>query len=630
MGIHGSILTFTPTCFVLLYLHSALEAVPATVGEQVGHRGYFPSDQMTRFIYLVLATSYCLLDSSVTLLVAQQQAVPVFILAGQSNMEGQGVVDLDHEKYYNGGKGTLNFVMKDPQKAWKFSHLKDKSGHWVERDDVFIRFRTKSELKRGKLSIGFTGYGGKHHIGPELQFGNVVGDALKERVLLIKTAWGGKSLFADFRPPSAEGETGPYYQKMMDEVDEAIDAIPDEFPELSKRKLEISGFVWMQGWNDMFNEDALAEYEQNLVHLVHDVRKHFDQPKLPVVIGELGNGGEKAGKNMLAIRAAQRSAASRKKFIGNVAFVPTAEFARPADQSPNVSHGHHWFGNAESYFLIGDALGRGMLELMNVGHYVVQDIPYKSGELTEYETERCKLDLYVPARAKDAPALVWFHGGGLTKNSKERTEASLVGRYFSNRGILVAVVNYRLSPRAKFPAYIEDAAASIDWMIDNIKAHGGDQRKVFVGGHSAGAYLTLLTCLDRSYLEKHGKSVDQLAGYIPVSSQVDSHWTVRAERGIGQDKKVIDKTAPLFHIPDGFNKATSPMLIIVAEDDLPGRADANQQFFRKLQKANHPAVAFQQVSKRNHVSLVTRIPQTEDETAHLILQFIKSEAKKSR
>ena len=311
----------------------------------------------------LLSIIFAVMSGSAT--AEEPSPVRVFILAGQSNMEGQGVVDLDHPKYYNGGKGTLQRVMSDPKKAAQFSQLKDAIGKWIVRDDVFVRFKTRHETKKGGLSIGFAGYPGKHHIGPEFQFGHVAGAAFEEPVLLIKTAWGGKSLFKDFRPPSAGGETGPYYKQMIEEVREALNNVSTEFPSLADRKLNISGFVWMQGWNDMFDEKARTEYEQNLVHLIHDIRAEFKQSMLPVVIGELGNGGPKANDSMLAIRKAQKSAASREEFKGTVAFAPTANFARPADQSPNVSHGHHWFGNAESYFLIGDALGRKMLKLLD-------------------------------------------------------------------------------------------------------------------------------------------------------------------------------------------------------------------------------------------------------------------------
>jgi len=293
--------------------------------------------------------------------------VQVYILAGQSNMEGQGVVDMDHPKYYNGGKGILNRVMANSKNAAQYKHLKDAKGDWTVRDDVFVRFRNKQGVMAGGLTIGFTGYGSdksRHHIGPELQIGHQLGDAVDSPVLLIKTAWGGKSLYNDFRPPSAGGEVGEYYTRMHAEVKEALKSIDKEFPELAGRHIEIAGFIWFQGWNDMFNKDALEQYEDNLVHLIKDVRKEYKEHNLPVVIGELGNGGPKAGKNMLAIRAAQKAAAERKELGGNVKFVSTTAFARPKEQSPNVGHGHHWFGNAESYFLIGDALGRGMVDLL--------------------------------------------------------------------------------------------------------------------------------------------------------------------------------------------------------------------------------------------------------------------------
>ena len=289
--------------------------------------------------------------------------VKVFLLAGQSNMEGQGVVDLDHPKYYNGGRGILNRVVQNPEFSKRFPHLKNKGDDWVIRDDVWVRFKVKSGIKRGGLTIGFTGYEGKHHIGPEFQFGHLVGEHFDDPVLLIKTAWGGKSLFQDFRPPTSGGKTGPYYRQMLAEIGEALSAAATDFPKLAGREMEIAGFVWFQGWNDMFNDQARAEYEQNLVNLIKDIRNHFSRADLPVVIGELGNGGPKAGANMMAIRQAQAAAAARPEFKSTVSFVRTAQFARPREQSPNVGHGHHWFGNAESYFLIGDALGRAMIKL---------------------------------------------------------------------------------------------------------------------------------------------------------------------------------------------------------------------------------------------------------------------------
>ena len=291
--------------------------------------------------------------------------VKVFILAGQSNMEGQAVADLDG-KNYNDGKGTLKALLNDPAKRHLFKHLKNDKGQWTVREDVWVRYQPeKGPLKAGPLTLGFTPYAGKHHFGPELQFGHVVGDHVRSQVLLIKTAWGGKSLYKDFRPPSSGGEVGPYYKKMLAEVRQALANLKTEFPGYKGQGYELAGFVWYHGWNDGVDpKNAVPEYEQNLVNLIKDVRKDFNAPKLPVVIGELTGPWVKAPGAWATLRKAQANAASRPEFKGNVIFVETHDFVRLPKDSPNPGHGHHEFGNAETYFLVGDALGKGMIKLI--------------------------------------------------------------------------------------------------------------------------------------------------------------------------------------------------------------------------------------------------------------------------
>jgi hypothetical protein len=139
----------------------------------------------------------------------KSKPVKVFILAGQSNMEGQAVVDLKG-KDYNEGRGTLESLLNDPAKAPRLKHLRDDQGRWTARDDVWVYYQPQNgPLKAGPLSVGFAVYPGRHHFGPELQFGHVLGDYLNNQVLLIKTAWGGKDLYRDYRPPSSGGTTGP-------------------------------------------------------------------------------------------------------------------------------------------------------------------------------------------------------------------------------------------------------------------------------------------------------------------------------------------------------------------------------------------------------------------------------------
>lgn len=291
--------------------------------------------------------------------------VKVFILAGQSNMQGQAVADLDG-KDYNDGRGTLNWLLRDESKSPLVKHLVGADGKWAVRDDVWVRYQREDQpLLAGPLSVGFAVYG-KHHFGPELQFGHVVGDHFENQVLLIKTAWGGKSLNVDFRPPSAGGEVGPYYKKMIAEVREALANLKTDFPKYEGQGYELAGFVWYQGWNDGCDpKNAVPVYEENLVHLIHDVRKEFDSPKLPIIVGELTGPWVDAPDEWNTLRQAQRAAAEREEFKGTAIFVPTHEFVRKPEDSPNPGHGHHEFGNAETYFLVGDALGKAAVELVS-------------------------------------------------------------------------------------------------------------------------------------------------------------------------------------------------------------------------------------------------------------------------
>jgi putative heme-binding domain-containing protein len=294
-----------------------------------------------------------------------QKPLKVFILAGQSNMEGQAVADLDG-KDYNGGKGTLNHLLNDPDRAPLVKHLKNARGEWTVRQSVWVRYQPeKGPVKAGPLTLGFTPYPGKHHFGPELQFGHVLGDHYGSQVLLIKTAWGGKSLYTDFRPPSSGGEVGPYYRKMIAEVRKALANLPTDFPAYDGKGYELAGFVWYQGWNDGVDpKHAVPEYEQNLVNLIRDVRKDLNAPNLPVVIGELTGPWVKAPGAWATLRKAQAAAAARPEFKGSVLFVETHDFVRKPEDSPNPGHGHHEFGNAETYILVGQALGNGMRKLL--------------------------------------------------------------------------------------------------------------------------------------------------------------------------------------------------------------------------------------------------------------------------
>jgi alpha-galactosidase len=303
----------------------------------------------------------------------EPKPVKVFILAGQSNMEGHGVIASEERR--NGGRGSLEFLATDPASAARFAHLRGESGSWRERDDVWITYLDR----QGPLTAG---YGvNPDRIGPELGFGVVVGEALDQPVLLIKCAWGGKSLAVDFRPPSAGpipykiGEKlaeaiaadpsplGKYYRETLERTQAALKNVKELVPG-SNGKYELAGFAWHQGWNDRINSDFNAEYESNMAHFIQDMRKALDAPKLPFVIAETGmNGPEETHPRALSLMAAQAAVAKRPEFQGNVAFVGTRNFWRPADQSPS-GQGYHWNTNAETYYLIGETMGQAMLGLM--------------------------------------------------------------------------------------------------------------------------------------------------------------------------------------------------------------------------------------------------------------------------
>jgi len=286
---------------------------------------------------------------------AGKSPVKVFILAGQSNMEGQGVIQMDPKR--NEGKGSLEYLVKAPATTGRFKHLVAKNGEWVVRDDVWIWYLDR----KGPLTVG---YGAKEdRIGPELQFGHVMGDTFENQVLLVKLAWGGKSLAKDFRPPSSGGEVGPFYTEVVRQVKDVLSNLKTHFPDYDGRGYEIAGFGWHQGWNDRINQAFNDEYEKNLAHFIRDIRKDLGAKDLPFVIAETGmSGREETNPRALSLMRAQAAVADYAEFRGNVAFVGTRDFYRPKEVSPS-GQGYHWNSNAETYFLIGNGMGEAMKKL---------------------------------------------------------------------------------------------------------------------------------------------------------------------------------------------------------------------------------------------------------------------------
>lgn len=247
------------------------------------------------------------------------------------------------------------------------------------------------------------------------------------------------------------------------------------------------------------------------------------------------------------------------------------------------------------------------------------DVAYRSGAgLSDYEKERCKLNVYLPEQGKGFATLVWFHGGGLTAGNKDEKETRGIAQSLARGGIAVVTPNYRLSPKAKYPAYIEDAAAAVAWTHKHIGERGGDVKKIFIGGHSAGGYLTLMLGLDGRYLERAGVDFKSIAGLIPVSGQAMTHYTVRGERGGRKFAVTADEAAPVHYA----EAEAAPMLVIYADNDMPARAEENAYLVAVMKAAGNKRVEGMMIRGRDHGSVANRMAEEADPARAAVLGFI--------
>ncbi len=299
---------------------------------------------------------------------AADKPLKVFILAGQSNMQGHANLS------------TFGAMADDPATAPLLKEMLDKDGKPKVCDKVWITSigclgDAYSDLteQTGKLTAGF-GAGGENNIGPEYTFGLTMQKHLDQPILIIKTSWGGRSLHTDFRSPSAgafvltketqelwdkypEGAhgvpkledrpafyaekaaaTGVYYREMIKHVQRVLKDIKRVVPEYNERQgYELAGFVWFQGFNDYVDGGVYPKqgeaggydpYAELLVHFIRDVRKDLNAPKLPFVIGVMGIDGLRGDQegSMKHFREAQRKPTTLKEFKGNVVAVETAPF----------------------------------------------------------------------------------------------------------------------------------------------------------------------------------------------------------------------------------------------------------------------------------------------------------------
>ena len=219
-----------------------------------------------------------------------------------------------------------------------------------------------------------------------------------------------------------------------------------------------------------------------------------------------------------------------------------------------------------------------------------KNVPYYAETVLDgagdYQKSQCVLDIFAPKDAKNLPVIIWFHGGGLTSGSKDVPEA------FRQCDMVSVAVGYRLSPKAKFPEFLEDAAASIAWCFENIEKYGGDPKKIFVGGTSAGGYLTGMIGLDSRWLKPYGIEPRRIAGLIPFTGQMTTHFHVKELLKYPQSKymPVIDENAPMYYV----SKDCSPIAFVVGDRKIewPGRVEENELMAASLRAMKHPLVEF--------------------------------------
>ncbi|MDX1564326.1 MAG: sialate O-acetylesterase [Phycisphaeraceae bacterium] len=273
---------------------------------------------------------------------AAGKPLKVYILAGQSNMQGQA------------RKSTMAGMAADPATRPLYEKMMDQDGDFRVFEEIRVAALNGTlenpTTRNGPLTIGFGGAlngrpGGRgkqaNRFGPEIAFGITMHEHLREPILLIKASWGGKNLRRDFLSPAGAAtmdgaKTGPFYKAMCEHVKTVL-ADPGKFhPAYDKEAgYQIAGFVWFQGWNDQVaggdklykptrQRPAFAVYGDLLGHFIRDVRKEFDAPRMPFVIGVIGTGGKPDSKN--PFREAMAAPASLPEFKGNVFAVHTAEY----------------------------------------------------------------------------------------------------------------------------------------------------------------------------------------------------------------------------------------------------------------------------------------------------------------
>jgi acetyl esterase/lipase len=250
------------------------------------------------------------------------------------------------------------------------------------------------------------------------------------------------------------------------------------------------------------------------------------------------------------------------------------------------------------------------------GDYQVEtitDIAYYDGK--DADPVRHKLDLYLPRGVKDFPVLMFVHGGYWKSGRKD--EYRPLGELYARNGIGTVIINYRLSPKVKHPAHIQDVARAFAWTHKSIAKYGGDAKNFFVCGHSAGGHLVSLLSTNETYLKAENLALSDIKGTIPLSGVFIIMPNLTFDNIFTSDKEVVRSASPIEHVKGNH----PPCLMIYADKDFLTLDVMAEQMCKKLKEAKCEANTLK-VADRTHISIITSMVRIEDPANQAILEFL--------
>ena len=238
---------------------------------------------------------------------------------------------------------------------------------------------------------------------------------------------------------------------------------------------------------------------------------------------------------------------------------------------------------------------------------------------------RDQLDVYAPTNVQGlAPVVVFFYGGSWNMGS--RKDYKFVGEALASRGILAVVADYRLYPQVRYPAFLEDSAAAVAWTVKEVQKYGGDPKKIFVMGHSAGGYNAAMVALDARWLAKSGMSPNLLRGWIGLAGPYD-FIPIKDEnvRPVFFFPDTPPESQPINHVTAG---APSTLLIASNKDSLVDPVRNTGGLAAKLRAAGVPVqeTYFDHTSHTSLIGSLARPLRGLAPTLDLIERFVKSDA----